>query len=102
MVVRRAPFSSLFTNPAVLCAYVGGGLQMFIAAVMLAWLPSFFNRVLRTAHPDRAAVIASGFVLLIGTGMVVCGYHHRPGEPHRYRPQMDGGAWLLPDRASPA
>ena len=25
------PLSSLFTNPAVICAYVGGGLQMFIA-----------------------------------------------------------------------
>ena len=24
--------SSLFTNPAVLCAYIGGGLQMFTAA----------------------------------------------------------------------
>lgn len=27
----RAPVSSLFTNPAVLCAYVGGGVQLFAA-----------------------------------------------------------------------
>ena len=73
VVVRRAPFSSLFTNPAVLCAYVGGGLQMFVAAVMLAWLPSFFNRTYDMA-PGRAAVAASAFVMLIAVGMIVCGY----------------------------
>lgn len=68
----RAPLSSLYTNPAVLCAYVGGGLQMFTAAVMLAWMPSFFNRYHGMAT-DRAAMAAAGFVLLIGSGMVVCG-----------------------------
>lgn len=73
VIVWRAPFSSLFTNPAVLCAYVGGGLQMFMAAVMLAWLPSFFNRTYYY-EPGRAAVVASAFVLLIATGMIVCGF----------------------------
>ncbi|MFJ9389948.1 MFS transporter [Nocardioides sp. NPDC101246] len=68
----RAPLSSLYTNPAVLCAYVGGGLQMFTAAVMLAWMPSFFNRYHGMAT-DRAAAAAAIFVLLIGSGMVVCG-----------------------------
>lgn len=68
----RAPISSLFTNPAVLCAYAGGGLQMFSAAVLLAWTPSFFNRYYHMA-PDRAGVVAAIFILLIGTGMVVCG-----------------------------
>ncbi|WP_020104966.1 MFS transporter [Nocardia sp. 348MFTsu5.1] len=73
VVVRRAPFSSLFTNPAVLCAYVGSGLQMFMAAVMLAWLPSFFNRTYDLV-PGRAAVVASAFVLLMAAGMIVCGF----------------------------
>ena len=68
----RVPVSTLFTNPAVWCAYLGGGLQMFTAAVLLAWTPSFFNRYYGLA-PDKAGVIASVFVLLIGTGMVVCG-----------------------------
>ncbi|TSD99951.1 MFS transporter [Skermania sp. ID1734] len=68
----RAPVSSLFTNPAVLCAYVGGGLQMFTAAVLLAWMPSFFNRYYHFA-PDKAGVVASAVVLLVGSGMVVCG-----------------------------
>ncbi|WP_063006680.1 MFS transporter [Nocardia kruczakiae] len=68
----RAPVSSLFTNPAVLCAYVGGGVQLFAAAVLLAWTPSFFNRVYGLA-PDTAAIAAAGVVLLVGAGMVCCG-----------------------------
>ncbi|TQC41467.1 MFS transporter [Rhodococcus sp. WS4] len=68
----RAPVSSLFTNPAVLCAYAGGGLQMFTAAVLLSWTPSFFNRYYDLA-PDKAGVAASIVVLLVGSGMVVCG-----------------------------
>ena len=68
----RAPISSLFTNPAVLCAYIGGGLQMFTAAALMAWLPSFFGRSYALA-PDKAAATAAVFVLLIGAGMIVCG-----------------------------
>ena len=68
----RAPLSSLFTNPAVVLTYVGSGLQMFTAAVLLAWMPSFFNRYYGLAL-DKAGVVASVFVLLIGSGMVVCG-----------------------------
>lgn len=68
----RAPFSSLFTNPAVLCAYIGGGLQMFTAAVLLSWLPSYFNRY-HHLGVAKAATVAAVFVLLVGTGMVVCG-----------------------------
>lgn len=68
----RAPVSSLFTNPAVLCAYIGGGLQMFTAAILLAWMPSFFNRYYDLA-PDRAGVAAAAVVLLVDSGMVVCG-----------------------------
>lgn len=68
----RLPVSSLFTNPAVLCAYVGGGLQMFTAAVLLTWTPSFFTRSYGM-ELDKAALAAAGIVLLVGTGMVVCG-----------------------------
>ncbi|MGW4773718.1 MFS transporter [Nocardia sp. NPDC004278] len=68
----RAPVSTLFTNPAVLCAYVGSGLQIFTAAVLLSWMPSFFNRYYDLA-PDKAGAIASIFVLLVGAGMVGCG-----------------------------
>lgn len=68
----RAPLSSLFTNAAVVWTYVGSGLQMFTAAVLLAWMPSFFNRYYGLA-PDKAGLVASVFVLLVGSGMVVCG-----------------------------
>ncbi len=68
----RAPISSLFTTPAVVFAYIGGGLQMFTAGVLLAWLPSFFNRSYGLAL-DKAGAMASIFVLLVGSGMVVCG-----------------------------
>lgn len=70
--VVRAPISSLFTNPAVLCAYIGGGLQMFTAAALMAWLPSFFGRSYGLTA-DKAAAMAAIFVLLIGVGMIVCG-----------------------------
>ncbi|TQM32473.1 MFS transporter [Nocardia bhagyanarayanae] len=68
----RVPVSTLFTNPAVLCAYLGSAMQIFTAAVLLSWMPSFFNRHYDLA-PDRAGAIASVFVLLVGAGMVSCG-----------------------------
>ncbi|PBC51620.1 MFS transporter [Rhodococcus sp. ACPA1] len=68
----RAPVSTLFTNPAVLCAYIGGGLHLFTAGVLLSWLPSFFNRYYDLA-PAEAGAMAAVFVLLVGSGMVICG-----------------------------
>ncbi|MCK0440681.1 MFS transporter [Gordonia alkaliphila] len=69
----RAPFSSLFTNPAVLCAYFGSGMQMFMAAVMLTWLPTFFKEAYNLPV-DKAGGMAAIFVMLVGSGMVVCGF----------------------------
>ncbi|GAA1089064.1 MFS transporter [Tsukamurella strandjordii] len=71
--ITRAPLTSLFTNPPVLCAYIGSGLQMFMAAVLLTWLPTFFKEEHHLAV-DRAGGMAAAFVMLVGTGMVVCGY----------------------------
>lgn len=68
----RAPLSSLFSNTSVLCAYVGSGLQMFIAAVLLAWTPSYLNRY-HGMSPDQAGVVSAVLVLLIGAGMITCG-----------------------------
>lgn len=69
----RAPLSSLFTNPAVVCAYLGSGLQMFMAAVMLTWLPTFFKESYGMGV-DKAAGTAAVFVMLVGSGMIGCGY----------------------------
>ena len=55
----RAPISSLFTNPVgASCAYIGSGLQLFIAGSLFAWLPSYFGRAYGLA-PDKAAAIAA-------------------------------------------
>lgn len=69
----RAKFRTLVSTPAVVFAYIGSGLQLFVAGSLFAWLPSFF---VRTYHlrPDKAAGKAALFILIMGAGMVACGY----------------------------
>jgi sugar phosphate permease len=69
---RRAKLATLFSTPAVVFAYLGGGLQLFIAGSLFAWLPSYFNRV-HDMEPDKAAKVAALFILIMGAGMVICG-----------------------------
>ncbi|HET9139756.1 MFS transporter [Actinophytocola sp.] len=68
----RAPLSSLFKIASINLAYVGSALNLFVAGVLLAWLPSFLNRSYGM-KPDKAGATAAIFVLLIGAGMVLCG-----------------------------
>ncbi|HKU00183.1 MAG TPA: MFS transporter [Paraburkholderia sp.] len=68
----RNVFAGLFSTVSVICAYLGSGLQLFIMGAVVAWMPSFLNRYYGLP-PDRAAVAAAVFVLLGGTGMIVCG-----------------------------
>ncbi|MEB3024147.1 MFS transporter [[Mycobacterium] crassicus] len=68
----RAPISSLFTSSGVVCAYIGSGLQIFCCAVLFAWLPSYFNRYHHLAA-DKAGAAAAMFVLLSGSGLIICG-----------------------------
>ncbi|RZU54536.1 putative MFS family arabinose efflux permease [Krasilnikovia cinnamomea] len=69
---QRAKLSTLFSTPAVILAYLGGGLQLFIAGSLFAWLPSYFGR--SYAMPaDKAAKLAALFILVMGAGMIVCG-----------------------------
>ena len=35
---------SLFAGRTIKCVYVGGGLQLFVAGALPAWLPTYFNR----------------------------------------------------------
>jgi len=69
---ERAPLRTLVSTPAVVCAYVGSGLQLFVAGTLFAWLPSYLNRAYGLA-PDKAGIAAAGFILLMGVGMIVCG-----------------------------
>jgi MFS family permease len=70
---ERAPLRSLlpqlFSSVSVVCAYVGSGLQLFIAGALISWLPSFFNRYYHLAT-GKAGAVAGLFALLIGVGMI--------------------------------
>jgi len=68
----KAALRPLVGTRAVLCAYAGSGLQLFVMASVIAWMPSFMNRYYGLA-PDRAGAGAAVFVLLGGAGMVLCG-----------------------------
>ena len=68
----RARLWTLFSTPAVVLAYVGGGLQLFIAGSLFAWLPSYLNRTHGMA-PQRAAGVAAVLILVMGAGMIICG-----------------------------
>lgn len=69
-VLKSLP--SLVSTRSVICAYVGSGLQLFIAGAMIVWMPSYLNRYHDMA-PDRAALTAAGLVLISGAGMVLWG-----------------------------
>ncbi|WP_307808024.1 MFS transporter [Streptomyces oryzae] len=65
----RALLPRLFSSVSVICAYVGSGLQMFITMALLAWMPSFLNRYY-AMPPAKAGLVAGGFALITGIGMV--------------------------------
>lgn len=68
----RALLPRLFSSVSVICAYVGSGLQMFIAMALLAWMPSFLNRSY-AMPPAKAGLVAGVFALITGIGMIVGG-----------------------------
>jgi MFS family permease len=62
----------LFGTPSVRLAYLGSGLQLFIMAAMVAWIPSYLNRYYNLPA-GKAAAMAGLFILSGAIGMVVCG-----------------------------
>jgi MFS family permease len=70
---ERAKLRTLFSTPSVILAYLGSGLQLFIAGSLFAWLPSYLGRAYGLA-PDKAAGIAAIAILFMGVGMIVCGW----------------------------
>ena len=54
------------------CAYVGSGLQLFVAGALPAWLPTYFVRYYDLPLA-KAASLAAVFLALGGAGMIVCG-----------------------------
>ncbi|MFE8948565.1 MFS transporter [Streptomyces sp. NPDC007856] len=68
----RTHLPRLFSSVSVISAYVGSGLQLFIAGALLSWLPSFFNRYYHMA-PAKAGAAAGGYAMVIGLGMILGG-----------------------------
>jgi MFS family permease len=63
----------LFSGPAALFAYLGSGLQLFVSAAMLAWLPSHLHRAYGL-DAARSASLGALFFLLSAIGMIACGW----------------------------
>jgi MFS family permease len=59
--------------PSTVYAYVGGALQLFVSAAVVAWIPSYLNRFY-ALPPDQAAVKAALVVLAGGVGMAGGGF----------------------------
>jgi MFS family permease len=68
----KSPLRSLFASRSVISAYIGSGLQMFIGASLIAWLPSYLNRYYHMGT-DRAGLISAALILAGGAGMILCG-----------------------------
>lgn len=69
---KLANLGSLFRGHSLQCAYIGSGLQLFVAAAIPAWLPTYFVRYY--ALPLQGATsLAALFLGLGGLGMIVCG-----------------------------
>jgi len=71
MDLRALP-RQLFGSRAIVFAYLGSGLQLYTTGSLAAWLPSFFNRYHGMAL-DRAAQLTAVYLLISGTGMILCG-----------------------------
>lgn len=69
---QRPPLRNLVNNRSVLSAYIGSGLQLFVAATLMSWIPSFMNRYYQM-DTAQAGMAAGVFVLISGAGMVICG-----------------------------
>ncbi|HEY5761048.1 MAG TPA: MFS transporter, partial [Steroidobacter sp.] len=67
-----ASLRTLIGSRAVICAYLGSGVQVFISGALLAWLPSYLNRQYHLPVA-RAGLVTAVFVLTSAIGMTVCG-----------------------------
>ena len=70
--VKLSKLGTLFSGRALKCAYVGSGLQLFVAGALPAWLPTYFVRYYDLPL-KQATSLAALFLALGGAGMIVCG-----------------------------
>ncbi|HYJ52975.1 MAG TPA: MFS transporter [Allosphingosinicella sp.] len=67
----RPSLKLLFARRALICAYVGSGLQLYVGGALPAWLPTYFHDYYGLSV-SAAAVRAAMFLLAGGAGMVLC------------------------------
>jgi predicted MFS family arabinose efflux permease len=68
-----AAVAEMFRSRSVLAAYAANGILVFVLGTMMAWLPTFFNRVY--GLPVKAASLrAAGIILAAGVGSSLCGF----------------------------
>lgn len=70
--VTLANLRTLFAGRRLKCAYIGSGLQLFVAGALAAWLPTYFVRYYDLPLA-KAAPLAAIFLALGGAGMIICG-----------------------------
>ncbi|UUJ40895.1 MFS transporter [Pseudomonas extremaustralis] len=63
---------TLYASRSVICAYIGGGMQLFVGAAVIVWFPSYLNRYYAMGT-DQAGTFAALIVLMGGVGMILCG-----------------------------
>ena len=70
--VKLSNLRALFAGNALKCAYVGSGLQLFVAGALPAWLPTYFVRYYDLPL-KQATLLAALFLAIGGVGMIACG-----------------------------
>jgi MFS family permease len=70
--LTASSLSQLFADKRLKFTYFASGLQLFIAAALPAWLPTYFVRYYELPL-NRATSLAALFLAIAGTGMILCG-----------------------------
>lgn len=68
----RHPLRTLFASRSVISAYVGSGLQLFVAGTVIVWMPSYLNRYY-AMNTDKAGSITALILLCSAVGIIACG-----------------------------
>ncbi|MCY1277798.1 D-galactonate transporter [compost metagenome] len=56
----------------MISAYVGSGLQLFVAGTVIVWMPSYLNRYYAMST-DKAGTMSAIILLCGGVGIILCG-----------------------------
>ena len=96
--VQRAKLRALVSTPAVISAYVGSGLQLFMAGALFAWLPELPQPCLPPA-PGQGGHRRRRLHPAHGRRHDRVRRHHRPAHQARRHPQVDGRPRLHRDLA---